>query len=59
MTAWADALAEVGLGVALELLENARRDLLGVYFVPSMSRVQSVPMWRFTERMVRSGLVMA
>ena len=31
----------------------------GVYFLPSMSIVQSVPMWRLTERMVRSGLVMA
>ena len=30
-----------------------------VYFLPSMSIVQSVPMWRLTERMVRSGLVMA
>src|SRR5690349_25025989 len=32
----------------------------GVYFLPSMSTVQLVsPMWRLTERMVRSGLVMA
>src|SRR5215212_5468703 len=30
-----------------------------VYFLPSMSVVQPVPMWRFTERIVRSGLVMA
>ncbi len=30
-----------------------------VYGLPSMSTVQDVPMWRFTERMVRSGLVMA
>ncbi len=30
-----------------------------VYFLPSMSTVQLVPMWRLTERMVRSGLVMA
>src|SRR5690348_11799646 len=29
------------------------------YFLPSMSTVQSVPMWRFTERIVRSGLVIA
>src|SRR6185436_20535423 len=30
-----------------------------VYFLPSMSIVQLVPMWRFTERIVRSGFVMA
>src|SRR6266550_9373469 len=30
-----------------------------VYFLPSMSTVQLVPMWRLTERIVRSGLVMA
>src|SRR5438067_11751809 len=30
-----------------------------VYFFPSISTFQLVPMWRFTERMVRSGLVMA
>ncbi len=29
MTAWVTRVAEVGLGVALELLEDARRDLLG------------------------------
>ena len=30
-----------------------------VYFLPSISIVQLVPMWRFTERIVRSGFVMA
>src|SRR6476646_12273209 len=30
-----------------------------LYFLPSMSIFQSVPMWRFTERIVRSGLVIA
>src|SRR5271154_6850569 len=30
-----------------------------VYGLPSMSTVQPVPMWRLTDRMVRSGLVMA
>ena len=30
-----------------------------MYFFPSMSMFQDVPMWRFTERMVRSGLVIA
>src|SRR3954464_16063404 len=30
-----------------------------VYALPSMSIFQLVPMWRFTERIVRSGLVMA
>src|ERR1700686_137292 len=28
-------------------------------FLPSMSTDHDVPMWRFTDRMVRSGLVMA
>src|SRR5215510_14869423 len=30
-----------------------------VYFFPSMSIVQAVPMWRLTDRIVRSGLVIA
>src|SRR3954447_18864504 len=30
-----------------------------LYFLPSSSVLHVVPMWRFTERMVRSGLVMA
>src|SRR5260370_24408474 len=30
-----------------------------VYFLPSISTDQDVPIWRLTERMVRSGLVMA
>ena len=30
-----------------------------VYVLPSISIVQSVPMWRLTERIVRSGLVIA
>src|SRR6185295_5768553 len=30
-----------------------------LYALPSMSIFQSVPMWRFTDRIVRSGLVMA
>src|SRR6476646_12277621 len=29
------------------------------YALPSMSIVQFVPMWRFTDRIVRSGLVIA
>src|SRR5260370_39417241 len=30
-----------------------------VYFLPSISTDQDVPIWRLTDRMVRSGLVMA
>jgi hypothetical protein len=30
-----------------------------VYFLPSISTLQLVPMWRLTERIVRSGLVIA
>src|SRR5688572_19041602 len=30
-----------------------------VYFLPSISVLQVVPMWRLTERIVRSGLVIA
>src|SRR5688500_1927320 len=29
------------------------------YFLPSISTFQEVPIWRLTDRMVRSGLVMA
>ena len=31
----------------------------GVYFLPSISTLWSVPIWRLMEEMVRSGLVMA
>ena len=53
-------LAEVGLGVALELLQDAGADLLRRCTSCRRSRrVQSVPMWRLTDRMVRSTLVTA
>jgi len=55
----AHRVTEVGLRVALELAQDAGRDLLGVYALPSMSMLQLVPMWRLTERTVRSGLVIA
>ena len=34
-------------------------DIGEVYFLPSMSMPQSVPIWRLTERIVRSGFVIA
>jgi hypothetical protein len=54
-----DGVAEVGLGVPLQLLQDPGGDLLGRVALPSMSIVQLVPMWRLTERIVRSGLVIA
>ena len=54
-----DGLAEVGLGVALELLQHERADLLRGEVLPSILTFQSVPMWRLTDRMVRSTLVTA
>ena len=55
-----DGVAQVGLGVALQLLQDAGGDLLGrVLLAVDVDRSSSVPMWRLTERMVRSGLVMA
>ncbi len=54
-----DGVAKVCLSVALELHERASADFLALYFLPSISTNQPVPMWRLTERMVRSGFVMA
>jgi hypothetical protein len=45
--------------VALELLQHERADLLGGEVLSSIFDVQSVPMWRLTERIVRSTLVTA
>jgi hypothetical protein len=48
---FSDSVAKVRLSIALELHQDTRRtDLLWVYSLPSMPMVQSVPMWRFTER---------
>ena len=55
----ADVLAQVGLGVALELHQGAGADLLRGVLLCRRSRRSSPPMWRLTERMVRSTLVTA
>ncbi len=55
-----DRLAQVLLGVALELAEDAGGDLLRrCTSCRRSSTVQSVPMWRLTDAMVRSTLVTA
>ena len=55
-----DRLAQVGLGVPLELLQNARADLLrGVVLAVDVTFQLASPMWRFTERIVRSTFVTA
>jgi hypothetical protein len=52
-------LAEVALGVALELLQDEGADLLGGEVLAVEVCFQSVPTWRLTDRMVRSTLVTA
>jgi hypothetical protein len=44
-----DGVAQVGLGVALELHEDARGDLLRRVLLAVDVVFQSVPMWRLTE----------
>src|SRR5699024_8160632 len=52
-------LAQVGLGVLLSLPRTRAEISCAVYFLSSISALQSVPMWRLTEETVRSTLVTA
>ena len=59
MTAWVTLSPRYDSASLLSLPRMRAEISWAVYGLPSMSTVQLVPMWRFTERMVRSGLVMA
>ncbi len=54
-----DVLTEVASASRLSFISVRALISCGVYFLSSMATVQSVPMWRLTERMVRSTLVTA
>ena len=59
MTAWVTVSPRYASASLLSLPRMRAEISWAVYFLPSMSTDQLVPMWRLTERMVRSGLVMA
>ena len=59
MTAWVTVSPRYDSASLFSLPRMRAEISWAVYALPSMSTVQLVPMWRFTERMVRSGLVMA
>ena len=59
MTAWVTVSPRYASASLFSLPRMRAEISWAVYALPSMSTVQFVPMWRFTERMVRSGLVMA
>src|SRR6478736_7664424 len=59
MTAWVTVSPRYASASRLSFMSVRAEISWLVYALPSMSMVQLVPMWRFTDRMVRSGLVMA
>src|ERR1700722_6545633 len=59
MTAWLTVSPRYASASLFSLPKMRAEISWAVYALPSMSTVQPVPMWRFTERMVRSGLVIA
>ncbi len=59
MTAWVTVSPRYASASLFSLPRMRAEISWAVYALPSMSTVQPVPMWRLTERMVRSGLVMA
>src|ERR1039457_4470746 len=59
MTAWVTVSPRYASASRLSLPRIRAEISWALYFLPSMSTVQLVPMWRLTERTVRSGLVMA
>ena len=58
-TAWVTVSPRYASASRLSFCRMRAEISCGVYALPSMSIVQLVPMWRFTERIVRSGLVIA
>src|ERR1700729_1534044 len=59
MTAWVTVSPRYASASLLSLPRIRAEISWALYFLPSMSTDQLVPMWRLTERTVRSGLVMA
>ena len=59
MTAWVTVSPRYASASLFSFCRMRAEISWAVYVLPSMSTVQLVPMWRLTERMVRSGLVMA
>jgi len=59
MTAWVTLSPRYASASVLSFMSVRAEISCDVYALPSMSIVQSLPMWRLTERIVRSGFVMA
>src|SRR5829696_3320971 len=59
MTAWVTVSPRYASASRLSFWRMRAEISWAVYYLPSMSTVQLVPICRLTERMVRSGLVMA
>src|SRR6187402_872082 len=59
MTAWVTVSPRYASASRLSFMSVRAEISWLVYALPSMSMDQLVPMWRLTERMVRSGLVIA
>src|SRR4051794_20004093 len=59
MTAWVTVSPRYASASRFSFMSVRALISCEVYFLPSMSIVQLVPMWRLTDRIVRSGLVIA
>ncbi len=59
MTAWLTESPRYASASRLSFMSVRAEISWAVYSLPSISVVQLVPMWRFTDRIVRSGLVIA
>ena len=59
MTAWVTVSPRYASASRFSFISVRALISCAVYFLPSISVVQVVPMWRLTERIVRSGLVIA
>src|SRR5580765_3072061 len=59
MTAWLTVSPRYASASRFSFISVRALISCAVYFLPSISVVQLVPMWRLTERIVRSGFVIA
>ena len=59
MTAWVTVSPRYASASRFSLPRMRAEISWAVYALPSMSTVQPVPMWRLTDRIVRSGFVIA